>query len=759
MKKRFLFSIALAILTANIVANAQWTKHSDFPTGGRILDMTTDNNGTVYILTAYSSDIFYTTNNGVSWLQMPNTLNQWTLTDIEVDKTTGTLYAGGIDGLHWTNDKGQSWQVKQFFVITQFGPSLVNIPVIALKQGTGTIVAHEQDGMNVSTDGGLTWTNHYVPNFQHAHSLTFFPNGELFAGTENGVFKSTDDGATWSILNGGVQGMRITSIAKNHVNGFLFTSADFNNTSNDTSGAGIYLSMNNGLTWTLSSNGIVNRVSKEVMVDSATGDVYATTESGVYRSVDNGVSWVLTNNNLQDISSSCIEKTSSGFYLGTGRTGVAHSTLPTTGWTYINNGIRMHSFVDFEMSGAGNFFLLDGNTSCGVYRKLSQGSWQQPGVAQLPPGAGRVLEKDNNGNIYAAISSPSSVPTSTRLFRLLNNSSMLSDLTGNIPVPPQAIITNIFDIESSATGALYVLCRVYLSSASISTQVFRSTDNGNTFVNIIQTPVAGIQLIRDLELTPTGKIFMAVGSGAVANEIAVTPDQGVTITTVTTGTVSLSPGFSMAADNNDTLYVMSMNALYKAWGNSGWAALPVAGWSPGNDAGVYLDNSGNIYVSADNGVFYSKAGSSAWSNVSAGIPSFSGISGNTMLRLEGLRFDANDTVYAYSSNVESAANPFHGIYKLSPTTVNVGTVASTNDQITIYPNPAGSRIFLGGAGNMEPDRIVVYDQSGREVLRVPELQSKNNEVVEVDIAHLSSGVYFIELKGRRNSVYRKFLKF
>src|SRR5690349_3822594 len=108
MKKiTLLFSILLLCFLNTV--HAQWAKYSDLPPGGPVIDMTADNNGTIYVLTGYYGTIFYTTNNGASWTPLPNVNSTWSITDIEVDKITGKLFASG-GGIFSTPDKGQTWQ-------------------------------------------------------------------------------------------------------------------------------------------------------------------------------------------------------------------------------------------------------------------------------------------------------------------------------------------------------------------------------------------------------------------------------------------------------------------------------------------------------------------------------------------------------------------------------------------------------------------------------------------------------------------------
>src|SRR3990170_3994362 len=66
----------------------------------------------------------------------------------------------------------------------------------------------------------------------------------LFAGTGNGVFVSSDDGQNWNVANAGIERKTVVSFAVNGSSIF----AGINE-------SGVYLSTNNGSTWTAKNTG------------------------------------------------------------------------------------------------------------------------------------------------------------------------------------------------------------------------------------------------------------------------------------------------------------------------------------------------------------------------------------------------------------------------------------------------------------------------------------------------------------------------
>ncbi|MCX8105699.1 MAG: T9SS type A sorting domain-containing protein, partial [Ignavibacterium album] len=72
-----------------------------------------------------------------------------------------------------------------------------------------------------STDEGNSWIQIGLNGYQ-VQCFAFTPSGEIFSGTNNGVFKSTDNGTTWShISNNGLSNPYVYCLFFNSA-GYLF---------------------------------------------------------------------------------------------------------------------------------------------------------------------------------------------------------------------------------------------------------------------------------------------------------------------------------------------------------------------------------------------------------------------------------------------------------------------------------------------------------------------------------------------------------
>ena len=107
----------------------------------------------------------------------------------------------------------------------------------------------------------------------------------LFAGNNNGkIFRSTDNGTSWTIVYNGVLGTRTDELVISDTN--LFAAND----------ASVLRSTNNGATWT--SAGLTNNVYPQALAISDSNLFAGTFQSGVFRSTNNGTSWTAVNSGL-----------------------------------------------------------------------------------------------------------------------------------------------------------------------------------------------------------------------------------------------------------------------------------------------------------------------------------------------------------------------------------------------------------------------------------------------------------------------------
>jgi hypothetical protein len=111
-----------------------------------------------------------------------------------------------------------------------------------------------------------------------------FRNGTVFAGTGRGVYRSTDHGETWSIVNGGLPD-EPTRVAAN--DSFLFATPG---------GFGVFRSTDNGTSWDTVNTGLAGTSVFPLFANQST--LIAYDYVAWWRSTDNGSRWVRLDTNF-----------------------------------------------------------------------------------------------------------------------------------------------------------------------------------------------------------------------------------------------------------------------------------------------------------------------------------------------------------------------------------------------------------------------------------------------------------------------------
>ena len=189
----------------------------------------------------------------------------------------------------------------------------------------------------------------------------------IFAGTlGEGIYISTNGGASWASVNNGLTQLNVYSFA---VSGSSIFAGTFN---------GVFKSINNGVNWTSASNGIGGTIRSFAVTGT---NIYAAGDNGVFLSVNDGASWTELVNGLPDLfSPTCLAVTSAGVFAGHDNTGsgvpggIYKSTNGGTNWSLAVNGLINGNVRCLTASGT----TLFAGTSAGVYVSTNDGNnWSQ----------------------------------------------------------------------------------------------------------------------------------------------------------------------------------------------------------------------------------------------------------------------------------------------------------------------------------------------------------------------------------------------
>ena len=154
-------------------------------------------NGKLY--TNIDNDIYVSANRGDSWEKRSDGVTGPIRTMFADDKH---VYVGTYEGLFRLDATGQHWDKIDMGVPSQ------SIGKIA-KLGSILLVAEQYNGVYKSADDGRTWT-HINNNIVLAMAVR---NNEIYAaGLTGPLYHSSDSGKTWSDIKGNVPGRVVTSI-------------------------------------------------------------------------------------------------------------------------------------------------------------------------------------------------------------------------------------------------------------------------------------------------------------------------------------------------------------------------------------------------------------------------------------------------------------------------------------------------------------------------------------------------------------------
>ena len=180
------------------------------------------------------------------------------------------VYVGTVShGLYVTTDDGNDW--------TQVGLNTYNVDDEGYVDGV--LVAGVQTAIQRSTDNGATWGPQIILNASTTFLRTY--DDTMFCGADAKLFRSVDSAKTWVRKDSGLGGSNVKSLAK--IGTTLFVS---------TYGNGVYRSTNNGDTWSAADTGFTgNFVAYVNGLVAYNGNLFAATYAGVFVSTDMGDHW------------------------------------------------------------------------------------------------------------------------------------------------------------------------------------------------------------------------------------------------------------------------------------------------------------------------------------------------------------------------------------------------------------------------------------------------------------------------------------
>ena len=310
---------------------------------------------TIYAATA--GGVFKSTNGGVSWTFANSGIPNVEIYTLAIDPTNpNTIYAGtGFSGstcagLYKSTDGGASWTVT---------PLAVAVGLVVIGQPSCFAAVHSiaidptnpltiyaggggVDGVFKSTNSGATWASTGLTNGR-AFALAIDPSNSstIYAAGDSdyrGVLKSTDGAASWVPINNGFVGIQgnpfngIQALAIDPVNPATIYAATISPP------VGIFKSTDGGASWTQVAQISISGFNSFAIDRTNPATIYAGTSGAIFKSTAGGASWTVLRSISGGGSLAIYPKDTSVVYAGTS-SGVLQTTNAGASWTFANSGL------------------------------------------------------------------------------------------------------------------------------------------------------------------------------------------------------------------------------------------------------------------------------------------------------------------------------------------------------------------------------------------------------------------------------------
>jgi len=336
-----------------------WSNIFAMPNNENVLILAT--NSSIHFFAGATSGVYRSTDLGNSWTSSSFGLDGLTVQHLVVDEND-YLFAATSNGVYRSTDNGGVWD--------RSSNGLNNVSVSWLTLAVGDLIyAATSSGIYLTMDKGDNWLFLGLPA-ENIYSLAINGQSHLFAGGTGELFRSTDNGISWTTVGDGLP----SSVFHLNIDpdDRVFVGTHW----------GVYRSTDNGESWVEPDSGLLNTLVQAITSDEE-GIVYVGTYgSGIYRSENAGDLWLQASFGLSDTYILSIVSPSPGVILtGTfsgygGGASIFRSTSQGDLWLQVHSGVYDYEAVyDFAISG-GNTFA--GMSYGGIYRSTDLGNtWSE----------------------------------------------------------------------------------------------------------------------------------------------------------------------------------------------------------------------------------------------------------------------------------------------------------------------------------------------------------------------------------------------
>lgn len=655
----------------------------------------------------------------------------------------------GTKYIYKSSDNGKTW-----FVSNNGISGSVNYIRSLVKISTN-LVAGTDAGVYYSTDNGNNWTP--SSGTSSLNILCIIIKGtNLFLSTEsNGIYKSTTNGVSWAAVNTGIitPFVEMRTLAVKGTD--LYAGTD---------GYGIFKSTNDGAGWAAVNSGLPGSYyAVSSLAVSGSNIIAGTYGAGVYKSINNGGNWSQINNGISSTDDILAMGINGASIYASTLTGNLFKTTDYINWNPVSVGTFTVTRFEAFYSTTGAFYIGcwgfgSPEKSYGVFKTTDDGTtWKQIGITDYPVSA---LEVSGN-NILGGTYDVTGNSARTALYKTTEADSTWTFNLGGFSS------TNLTALKSS--GAVMYLFDDVGPGSSL---VYRSTNNGNNW-----TSTGFNVLYSDFSCFAIAGSIIYAGDNSSSSHVLVSSDNGATWNAVSGGFTSSVHYVYALALKGTLIFAATDNGVYKnTVGSNSWTSVST-GLTNLIIKSLYVSGSTLYAGTQGSGIFKSVNDGGLWTDLSTGIPLYTNVTcftssgsevfagtdhgvfaiptgGVSWTDIDTGLVDTSITALTASANYLWAGTYSQGVWRrgLSQITTGINEITD-NVSILITPNPASNFITIEIPGQKRnPDYFIcIYDLVGSLVWK----GSTVNALTSVDVHSFPRGIYFVKIDNGKLSQTKK----
>ena len=458
------------------------------------------------------------------------------------------------------------------------GPFVGRIKCLAI-HGASLFAGTTGGGLFRSTDNGTTWSGIGL-GVSNVNSLAV--NGaNLFAGTDSGVSVLTDNGTGWKPVKVVAAGGPVLHLAVQESLLFVVTNR-----------TGMLRYAGDGANWTKIDSSLAGEVVNTLTFQGR--NMFAGTRNGVFLSTDNGAGWTGRNNGLKATEVREIFSHGSKLFAAMGDS-LFFSTDSGVSWKPANRGVLATGFFAFAASGTN---LFAGGTA-GVYRSTDGGmNWSRLESGYANPWI--VAMAAGESHVYAGTDG-------TTFLRSADGGMTWTEITIGL------VHALTYSLDAGPTGALF---------ASTEGDLFKTSDGGASWTKA-DSGMTNV-VVNKVALHPDGNTLFAgssLRSGPQASGIFRSKDNGRSWAPAMAGFLDFHRDvYGFTFNSQGHVFAATNGSVYKSTDKGDSWVRAGNGIQTGLIYAIGTDKDGRLFAGTGAGMFRSEDDGASWTAINDGLP-------------------------------------------------------------------------------------------------------------------------------------------